>query len=320
MTCTICGNEENNKTYLLKEMMFGYKDKFEYFECAACKCFQIKDIPPDMDKYYPTNYYSLNEENGQILKTNYFKQLQYDHLSGTHKSFMGAIASFKYNPEIYNWFKSLDLKNKHVKLLDIGCGNGKLLKQLFQVGFTDLTGIDPYIKKSTVYNPHLKILKKTIFEIDEQYDTIMMHHSLEHMPEQFKIIHHLSKLLKPGGKLLIRIPVMSETLFLKYGTHLVSLDPPRHFFIHSLKSIKMLLSKAGFAVTKIEYDTKLFDVIATEQYQRDINMQDPRSYSVNKKNSVFSNKQINDFKKFCRQINEEERGLTIAVYIEKSNS
>ena len=316
MKCAICGNEQNNKPYILKEMMFGYKDEFKYFECGDCACFQIDKIPENMDKYYPHDYYSFNQGTEKPLKRSYFKQLQYDHLSGHKPSTLGAIASFKYNPKIYHWFKNMGVENKAMKILDIGCGNGTLLKQLYQVGFTDLTGVDPYVEKDVIYNQNLKIQKTTIFEINEQFDIIMTHHSLEHMDRQMDVINRIHQLLRPGGKLLIRIPVMSERLFQKYGINLVSLDPPRHFFIHSIKSIKMLLSNAGFAIKKIVYDTELFDIISSEQYLRDISLHNSRSYIVNKKNSVFSKREINQFKKFSQELNENQDGSTVALYIE----
>lgn len=317
MKCAVCGNEQNNKAYILSEMMFGLKDEFKYFECAGCGCFQIEIIPDNMEKYYPDNYYSLNQLNEKPLKFNYFKQLQYDHLSGYKKSLLGAAAAFRYNPEIYLWFKELGVAEKSAKILDIGCGKGNLLKQLFQVGFTNLTGIDPFITDDIIYNPHLKILKKSVFETEGQFDLIMMHHSLEHMPNHLEVLKRIHLLLNQNGKLLIRIPVMSEPLFDKYGVNMVSLDPPRHFFIHSIKSIKLLLLKTGFVLKKTIYDAKVFDVIATEQYLQNITLHDTRSYTVNKKNTVFSNKEIIGFKKLINDLNKQEKSSSVALFIEK---
>jgi len=317
MKCAVCGNEQNNKAYILNEMMFGLKDEFKYFECAECGCFQIEAIPDNMEKYYPDNYYSLNQLNEKPLKLNYFKQLQYDHLSGYKKSLLGAAAAFGYNPETYHWFKELGVAEKSAKILDIGCGKGNLLKQLFQVGFTDLTGIDPFITNDIIYNPHLKILKKSVFETEGKFDLIMMHHSLEHMPNHLEVLKRIHHLLNQKGKLLIRIPVMSEPLFDKYGVHMVSLDPPRHFFIHSIKSIKMLLVETGFVLKKTIYDAKVFDVIATEQYLQNITLHDPRSYTINKKNTVFSNQEIIGFKKLINDLNKQEKSSSVALFIEK---
>ncbi|WP_148202389.1 hypothetical protein [Thermococcus onnurineus] len=59
--CRICGNSQNNKVYKVKEMMFGFGDEFIYFECSKCGALQIAEIPKDLGKYYPKNYYSFNQ-------------------------------------------------------------------------------------------------------------------------------------------------------------------------------------------------------------------------------------------------------------------
>ena len=56
MKCRICGNEKENQTYEAREMMFGYKDVFRYFQCSKCKCLQIGEFPSNMYKYYPDTY------------------------------------------------------------------------------------------------------------------------------------------------------------------------------------------------------------------------------------------------------------------------
>ena len=70
MICKICGNSENNKIFNIKEMMFGFRDKFIYFECSKCSCLQIEKIPENMGKYYPSDYYSFKkaDKSRNILK------------------------------------------------------------------------------------------------------------------------------------------------------------------------------------------------------------------------------------------------------------
>ena len=78
MRCRICGNENLNHCYAAREMMFGFRDEFEYFQCSECDCLQISDYPVDVAKYYGDSYYSyqayyhknsfVNELIRQILK------------------------------------------------------------------------------------------------------------------------------------------------------------------------------------------------------------------------------------------------------------
>ena len=59
MKCKIC-NSGNYSSYEVKEMMFGFRDKFLYLECLECGCLQIAQIPADMSKYYPKKYFSFS--------------------------------------------------------------------------------------------------------------------------------------------------------------------------------------------------------------------------------------------------------------------
>src|SRR4030042_3937998 len=64
LVCQVCGNSEKNQVYVVKEMMYGYRDEFEYFECVQCGCLQIQKIPNNLEKYYPKQYYSYEIPSG----------------------------------------------------------------------------------------------------------------------------------------------------------------------------------------------------------------------------------------------------------------
>lgn len=55
----ICSNTESNRALIVREMMYGFGDTFEYIECAQCGCLQIREIPDDLSKYYPENYWAF---------------------------------------------------------------------------------------------------------------------------------------------------------------------------------------------------------------------------------------------------------------------
>ena len=67
--CIACGEAANYKEYIFKEMMFGTRDSFTYLECSNCGCLQIKQVPDDLSKYYPDNYYSLTSGKINFLKS-----------------------------------------------------------------------------------------------------------------------------------------------------------------------------------------------------------------------------------------------------------
>ena len=55
---------------------------------------------------------------------------------------------------------------KTILFLDVGAGKGELLLKLQNVGFKNLTGIDPFLEKEITYNKDLKILKLELSELN----------------------------------------------------------------------------------------------------------------------------------------------------------
>ena len=82
MKCKICHNDERNKVIVAKEKMFGIGEEFKYLECSNCGCLQIIEIPENMDKYYPRNYYSYKNELFDVkFNLKYFHLYNYLYLS-----------------------------------------------------------------------------------------------------------------------------------------------------------------------------------------------------------------------------------------------
>ncbi len=165
MICRICENSLNNKTFLIKEMMFGFREEFAYTECSRCGCLQIEEIPKNISNYYPSNYYSF--QSGEAKKNffkNCFTNKLYNYLL-FKKGFIGKILSTRYPVPILDCIR-LAKVNYDSKILDVGCGAGKFLYSLWNAGFKDLLGVDPYIE-SGFSTKNLKILKADIHELPD---------------------------------------------------------------------------------------------------------------------------------------------------------
>ena len=51
--CRICASNGPHPHFVVREMMFGTRESFDYFECSNCKTLQIVDIPADLARHYP---------------------------------------------------------------------------------------------------------------------------------------------------------------------------------------------------------------------------------------------------------------------------
>lgn len=247
-------------------MQHGILETFEYFQCIECECIQIKMIPENMSKYYPNNYYSLSQTNEEInvVKRILLKQLFKYRMHGFNP--IGYLMYHLIPNYPYNWIKK-GLLNFQSKILDMGCGSGERLLKMKLCGFENVIGIDPFIEKDIHYKCGLNILKKDIHELNEKFDFIMMHHSLEHIADQVKCLSMLKNLLKENGSILIRIPVNDGLSWQIYKQYSFTLDAPRHFYLHSYKSILQLAEELALDVFYYYPDPGFSCIWLSENYK-----------------------------------------------------
>lgn len=316
-SCKVCGNNSGNTVHEIKEMQLGLREMFAYMECGNCGCMQLLDIPVNLGKYYPNEgYYSFNLGTGHRQKPDKLRQLKASYLIHGKNKLLGRLLSIGYKaPAYYSWMKNAGV-NYNDAILDVGTGNGSLLLDLFKIGFTDLTGIDPFIDKDLQYGT-IKILKKNIFEIAGKYDHIMLHHAFEHMDEPSKVLQQLYNLLNNGKYLLIRTPVMGMYSWKKYGINWMDLDAPRHIIIHSLKSMALLAQQSGFELRKTIFDGNYMSLIGSDQYVKDIALCDTNSYMENKATSGYSKSDIENFKMQNMQNDALQQSDQAAFYLYK---
>lgn len=335
--CKICLNSEGNHTIIAREMMFGFRDRFEYLECAGCGCLQIKEIPRDLAKYYPDNYLPFRQQpgfpsNGSKTKLQKLKKKfsRSDHIFKylMNKRYLPGMLLLKIFRHMATnaapgWLieKKLDLRlNSNSRILDVGCGVGSLLLDFHSRGYTNLLGVDRFIKEDISYGNGFKIIKTEVDNLTEQFDLIMLHHSFEHMPDPLSNLLKLYDLLKPRGYLLIRIPLASSFAWRKYGVDWAQLDAPRHFFLHTTKSMELLTKQAGFSIAELLFDSTAFQFWGSEQYRRDIPFNDERSYVINPSRSIFSQKQIESFMAEAVELNKKCEGDQACFFLTKNNS
>jgi hypothetical protein len=97
----------------------------------------------------------------------------------------------------------------------------------------------------------------------------------------------------------------------------VQLDAPRHLFIHSVKSMETLAAQAGLRVAEVAWDSTEFQFWGSEQYLRDIPLRADASYATRPEKSIFSARQIADFRTKAAELNALGRGDQAAFFLVK---
>lgn len=322
MKCKICLNEFDNNLYEVEEMMYGAKEKFHYFQCSKCKCLQIEQTPDDISKYYVNDYYSFENKSHLHRPKNFFEFLK--RYMVNKRNYYAVFNSGIFGRILYSLQANSELKSLsklslsyNSKILDVGCGIGAHLYFLKELGFENVVGIDPYIEKEIIHDNDMRIFKNNIKKISEQFQIIMYHHSFEHIEDPYSELNRIYELLYKDGICVIRIPTVSSYAWSFYGINWVQLDAPRHFFLHSLDSIKILAEKTGFELFQYYYDSDAFQFWGSEQYKVGINLTDERSYAVNPDRSIFSKKDITEFTRKAKSLNKNNQGDQVVLYLRK---
>lgn len=275
--CRICGHSLETKKYTIREMMYGTKDEFEYFVCETCGCMQIEHIPDNLGDYYKENYYS------------------YSNTMNTKKS----------------------ERKDGTRVLDVGCGAGALLCAMAEEGMYNLTGCDPFILEDIEYENGVKIYKRTIHEMDGEYDWIFLNDSFEHMTDPHEVLDSINRLLAKGGVVKIRIPVFPNIAWDMFKENWYQIDAPRHIFLHSVNSMKLLAEKHGFEIAKTEYDSGAGQIYCSFLYEKGIPLREQSAEIVYK---YFSKEEMNDIDNMVEEVNAKQYGDHATFYLLKRDS
>jgi SAM-dependent methyltransferase len=316
MICRICGNKEGNTTYLISYWATDPKEVFTYFECAFCNCLQILSIPPEITRYYPKEFWTAKTRSPIVSWFFHQARVKRTEYALFRKGLVGRLLYGRY-PDAMLKATSKLVKSKSVRILDVGCGSGWFLKDLYEIGFNCLLGIDPYITEEYRKGNELRIERKWLHDVEGEWDLLMFHHSLEHMPDQIATMIKANELLHKGGTILVRIPTVSSFAWEHYGINWGHIYAPVHFYLHSLKSMGVLADRSGLRIESIEFDSDGSQFWQSEQNARGIPHLSEGSYEVNPKHSVFTKNQIIEFERRAKALNIERRGDCVVVFLRR---
>jgi len=273
VVCGVCGWDAGQSLHDAREMMYGLRERFTYRECVACGCLELLDVPSDLSPYYPSDYVSFSVDASSwkpAPRWRAFLKRRYTRYKLTGSDAIGALAAKRFpHWTIPEWLRHVDV-DRDASILDVGTGTGAALHALNELGYTSLTGVDPFIPNDLRYPNGVVVYKRTIYETEGPFDVVLASHVFEHMAAPEESLGQLARLLRVGSTLVMSIPVSQSALWARYGVNWVGLDAPRHLFLHNEKTIGLLADRVGLVVDRVVYNTTTWNFTASEGYVRDI--------------------------------------------------
>ena len=160
--CRICGADAGTRIHIVKEMMLGLRDEFEYLECQACGCLQLVNSPEDLSSYYPSAYTAFGGRTRDELSL--YQRLRYQIRKQRNKAFFRRpnwlerylIDSYDNLP--LQAFSRMGVPHD-ARILDVGCGSGVLLADLKELGYRNLLGLDRFVPQALADKHGVRIVK-----------------------------------------------------------------------------------------------------------------------------------------------------------------
>jgi 2-polyprenyl-3-methyl-5-hydroxy-6-metoxy-1,4-benzoquinol methylase len=237
--CPICGQEPQEEHARGIDFEYGTSGDFEWTlrRCARCDVICLSPRPADeeIERIYPPNYYAYDFTN--VRSMGYRVKTLLDRRSVSLYLRFGVPGG---------------------NILDVGCGDGRLLRLFTQ------RGVDP----GRLYGMELDAaavqrareggfhVEKGRFEdtaySPEFFGLILLQQVIEHVPDPRGMVERILGLLRPGGAVIIETPNTASwdhAVFAKRywgGYHI-----PRHFYLFSRRSLPALLRVTGLEVAEI---------------------------------------------------------------------
>lgn len=224
---------------------------FSVVKCKTCGLGRLDPMPDvtELDRIYPPTYYSYNMVSDRrpdgALRAKEKVALKY-----TGQVLAKAMQRAGVGP------------NDKIKLLDVGCGDGRILdyyRQSRPEGMVETWGLD-------INGDALAIAAKAghrtvqgAFEDENDlpkgsFDIVVARHVIEHVEDPVVFTRNAAELLRPGGVFLAATPDFGSKDAKKFAGHWGGNHFPRHWWFFDGESMRKVAEHVGLEAAAIEYE------------------------------------------------------------------
>ena len=275
LICPICNNDSENNFkdyYYITDGSMNYPASMDESIIKYCKNCYFSFCFPNIDRSVLTYYYK-------------------DYYNGKFTSLNSLLYKINNNIPFIDprSFAQINLINNYInfnklKILDIGSGNCIFYIQLISLGFSNIEYhvIEPQIKNKMFYEKlniknHVISIEDKITEIpSNEYDLIIMSHSLEHFNSNSieTIFYNMLHLVKNEGLIFIEVPNADLS---QYPHTNERMQPHLSFF--SNKSFY-------FLAKKFNLDISYINNFGVDQNKNTKNFRTDRSFKLNENKKI----------------------------------
>lgn len=237
--CNLCGKDNPRLLFVARNRTNKKNGFFRIVKCKSCGLVYVNPRPTQQEllQYYSEGYWAGTFSNTEI-----------------EKSIIWGVP----------WYKAMEIKaapilkyKKSGKILDVGCGDGSLLKFLKDLGWqTYGVELNPQSTGFAKEKLGLDIFCGDIEEADyplEFFDVVSFIHSLEHLRDPVATLNKIQLILKKDGILVIEVPNFGGFSSFVFRDKWVGINAPLHLYHFTKKVLEKILTICKFSPIEFKF-------------------------------------------------------------------
>lgn len=222
--------------------------------------FTVRKRPTEAElaRYYQDKYY----QEGSVQYQDTYSEEELSYLRGEALEYIEIL--------------SQELRVENGKILDVGCGEGWVLKTFKDAGW-EAHGLDYSSFAITKFHPELLAnfiegdFVKTLSSVTEKFDLIVLKNVVEHVLDPHGLLSMIREKLLPSGVLVIKAP----NDFSRLQNYLIEhnliqnefwVTPPEHLNYFGHKTLNNLLESVGYKCVFESCDYPIdFDLVVPDR-------------------------------------------------------
>lgn len=265
--CLLCDSKGTALYPDLRDCLFAVPGTWTLLRCSKCGLVWLnpQPIPEDIGKLY-CNYFT-HDPSPETHRTEVAKSWR----EVVKLSMLNAAFGYKNDRanKPLGWLVSRlgllrDIAGGAVmwlngsrpgKLLDVGCGNGRFLATMQELGW-EVIGVESDGQAAKVareqfgLHVHEGVLEEIAFPGDT-FDAITMSHVVEHLPDPIGTLKECRRVLRKDGRLVVTVPNIASLGHRLYREAWRGLEVPRHLFLFSPTVLRACVKDAGLQVLEL---------------------------------------------------------------------
>lgn len=241
--CILCGESETRLAFTGKDRLEVTADPFSIVRCQRCGLLFLNPRPTreEMGRYYPYSKYK-------------------DEFTPAIEDDPSVVSRLNRLYHIERICRSVEWVKREGQLLDVGCATGNFLERVRRRGNWRVYGVEVN-EEAARYAQNRFGLDVFIGELgaagypDHSFDVVTLWNVLEHLHSPLDTLREIRRLLRDDGALILSVPNVESLDARLFGDCWIGLDPPRHLYAFSPKTLRSVLSKAGLETIGMRFIT-----------------------------------------------------------------